>query len=133
MKEIRKLLPADIDLVHGNKGQAYRVLSPLSAELSTKSSFIYGLKNMQDRIEEGLYIPNAYVDCETNDDVHNNYAFRLDGFEHDLYPDDRVVLCVCGRRQYHVGTVRQCTADRLIIHTDWQLDITESYSIELIL
>lgn len=133
MKEIRKLLPADIDLVHGNKGQAYRVLSPLSAELSTKSSFIYLLKNMQQRIEEGLYIPNASVDLKVDEDEHDNYMFNLNGYEHDIHPNDRVMLGVYGRPQYQTGTVKQSSPTRLLIHTDWQLDTSESYSIELIL
>ena len=70
---------------------------------------------------------------EPDDDEHDNYMFNVHGYEHDLYPNDRVMLGVHGRPQYQTGTVKQCSPTRLLIHTDWPLDISESYSIELIL
>ena len=82
----------------------------------------------QDPLYEGLY-----VNMEPDDDEHDNYMFNVHGYEHDLYPNDRVMLGVHGRPQYQTGTVKQCSPTRLLIHTDWPLDISESYSIELIL
>ena len=63
--------------------------------------------------------------------LENTIECILEG--HDLYPNDRVMLGVHGRPQYQTGTVKQCSPTRLLIHTDWPLDISESYSIELIL
>ena len=55
---------------------------------------------------------------EPDDDEHDNYMFNLHGYEHDLYPNDRVMLGVHGRPQYQTGTVKQCSPTRLLIHTD---------------
>ena len=63
--------------------------------------------------------------------LENTTECILEG--HDQDPNDRVMLGVHGRPQYQTGTVKQCSPTRLLIHTDWPLDISESYSIELIL
>lgn len=128
-KEIRKLLPADIELNYGHLSQAVQVLE--GADLNTASTRISFPKHMQNKIAEGLFIPYAYIDWEKDDDKNNNYLFSIN-CEHDLHPDDRVMLGVYGRPQYQTGTVLQCTSAGLLIHTDWSLDISEAYSIELI-
>ncbi|MGN0207000.1 MAG: DUF6578 domain-containing protein [Muribaculaceae bacterium] len=130
-KEIRKLLPEDIELNYGYISQAVQVLE--GTDLNTGSLPISFPKHMQNRIDEGLYIPNAYVDWEVDEDEHGNYMFNLNGYEHDIHPNDRIMLGVYGRPQYQTGTVKQSSPTGLLIHTDWQLDISESYSIELIL
>ena len=63
--------------------------------------------------------------------LENTIECILEG--HDQDPNDRVMLGVHGRPQYQTGTVKQYSPTRLLIHTDWPLDISESYSIELIL
>ena len=88
---------------------------------------------MQNRIDEGTYIPKAYVDWEFNNDEDNNYRLRLDGTEHDIHEEDRVMLGVCGRPQFQIGTIMNSEKDSIVIHTDWPLDISEAYSIELII
>ncbi|MBR1792482.1 MAG: hypothetical protein IJ764_02435 [Bacteroidales bacterium] len=129
-KEIRKLLPEDIELTYGRGSQAVRVLE--GTDLNTESLRISFPRHMQNRIDEGLYIANAYVDWEFNDDGHDNYMFNFNGYEHDIHPNDRVMLGVYGCPKYQTGTVKQSSPTRLLIHTDWPLDISESYSIELI-
>ena len=129
-KEIRKLLLKDVEMDYGHSSQSIHVL--YGEDLNTTSFRISFPKHMQNRINEGLFIPYAYVDLEKDDDENNNYMFELNGFEHDIHPDDRVMLGVLGRSQYQTGTVIQCNADELLIRTDWPLDISESYSIELI-
>ena len=129
-KEVRKLLPEDIELQYGHKSQVVQVLN--GTDLNTESFRISFPKHMQNRIDEGLYIPNVYVDWSVDDDEHDNYMFELNGFEHDFHPNDRVMLGVYGRPQFQTGTVMQSTATSLLIHTDWPLDISESYSIEII-
>lgn len=130
-KEIRKLLPEDIELTYGHISQTVQVLE--GTDLNTESLRLSFPKHMQNRIDEGLFIPHAYVDWEKNDDEHDNYMFNLNGYEHDLHPNDWVMLGVYGRPQYQTGTVKLSSPNRLLIHTDWPLDISESYSIELIL
>ena len=130
-KEVRKLLPEDIEITYGHISQAVQVLE--GSDLNTESLRLSFPKHMKNRIDEGLYIPNAYVDWEMNDDEHDNYMFNLHGYEHDLHPNDRGMLGVHGRPQYQTGTVKQSSPTRLLIHTDWPLDISEAYSIELIL
>lgn len=129
-KEVRKLLPEDVELTYGCRSQAVQVLN--GADLNKESFGISFPKHMRNRIDEGLYIPNAYIDWEHDDDENNNYLFELNGIEHNIYPNDRVMLGIYGRPQYQIGTVMQCSANGLLIHTDWSLDISESYSIELI-
>ena len=129
-KEIRKILPEDIELTCGHKSQYDQVID--GSDLNFESFRISFPKHMQNRIAEGLYIPNAYIDWRTDDDKNRNYSFEIDMDEHDFHPDDRVMLGVYGRMQYQTGTVLQCSQNVLLIHTDWPLDISESYSIELI-
>ena len=123
-------LAKDVEMDYGHSSQSIQVL--YGEDLNTTSFRISFPKHMQNRINEGLFIPYAYVDWEKDDDENNNYMFELNGFEHDIHPDDRVMLGVLGRSQYQTGTVIQCKADELLIRTDWPLDISESYSIELI-
>lgn len=130
-KEIRKILPEDIEFTYGHISQAVQDLE--DTRLNTESFRLSFPKHMKNRIDEGLYIPNAYMDWEMNDDEHNNYMFNLHGYEHNLHPNDRVMLGVYGRPHYQTGAVKQSSPTRLLIHTDWPLDISESYSIELIL
>lgn len=47
--------------------------------------------------------------------------------------DERVMPCVYGRPAYQLGTVLQVNEEDVIIHTDRWLDISEEYSIELII
>ena len=129
-KEVRKLLPEDVELTYGYSSQAIKVLN--GAELNTESFLISFPKHMQNRIDEGLYIPNTYLNCEKDDDENNNYVFELNGYGHNIHPNDRVMLGVYGRPHYQTGTVLKCTTNSLLIHTDWALDISETYSIELI-
>lgn len=128
-KEVRKILPEDIELTYGHNSQAAQFLE--GTDLHTESFRLSFPKHMINRINEGLYIPNAYVDWEVDDFNHNNYMFILNGYEHDIHLNDRVMLGVNGRPHYQTGTVKQCSATSLLIHTDWPLDISESYSIEL--
>lgn len=130
-KEVRKLLPSEIELAYGYKSQTQQVLDKNG--LNTESFLISFPKHMQNRIDEGAYIPKAYVDWELDNDEDYNYRFRLDGTEHDLHEKDKVMLGVCGRPQFQIGTVLTCKQDSIVIHTDWALDISEAYSIELIL
>ena len=58
--------------------------------------------------------------------------FKLNESEHNIHPNDRVMLGVSDRKQYQTGTVIQCSTNELLIHTDWHLDMAEYYSIELI-
>ena len=130
-KEIRKILPADIELNYGHISQANQVLD--GTDLNTESFMISFPKHMTNRINEGLFIPNVSIDWQMDDDKNNNYNFQLNGVEHDFHPDDRVMLGVIGRSHYQLGTILSCHSDELVIHTDWSLDISECYSIELII
>ena len=129
-KEIRELLPLDIGLTYGHRSQSVQVIN--GDDLNTESFRIYLPKHMQNRIDEGLYIPKAHVNSETKDDESLNYMFKLNESEHNIHPNDRVMLGVSDRKQYQTGTVIQCSTNELLIHTNWPLDMAEYYSIELI-
>ncbi|MBR6287480.1 MAG: hypothetical protein IKR18_10965 [Bacteroidaceae bacterium] len=78
-----------------------------------------------------MFIPDSHVD--SRDDENCSYMFRLNGAEHDLYPNDRVMIGISDTGNYQTGRVSKCTSDTLLIKTDWPLEKSDSYSVEAIL
>ncbi len=134
-KVIRQLLPSDVELYYGKKGQCYEVL--VGDEkfwcLNSDGNSIRLSPDMNKKAEAGLFIPRTYLDWSYDQDEYHKYKFVVSRSEHHLFPEDRVMLCVYGRPAYQLGTVLQVNEDDIIIHTDRWLDISEEYSIELII
>ena len=133
-KEIRKLLPSDVKLNYGMRSQCHEVLNLRGNEweLNYESYWIYLCPDMNQKAEVGLFIPKIHTDRTYEQDKYRNYKFVVSRSEHHLFPDDRVMLCVYGRPAYQLGTVLQVNEEDIIIHTDKWLDVSEEYSIELI-
>ena len=133
-KEIRLLLPSDVELNYGMRSQCHEVLNLRGNEweFNYESYWIYLCPNMPQKAEAGLFIPRTNLDLSYEQDKYRNYKFFVSRSEHHLFPDDRVMLCVYGRPAYQLGTVTQVDEEDIIIHTDKWLDVSEMYSIELI-
>ena len=133
-KEIRLLLPSDVELNYGMRSQCHEVLNLRGNEweFNYESYWIYLCPNMNQKAEAGLFIPRTNLDLSYEQDKYRNYKFFVSRSEHHLFPDDRVMLCVYGRPAYQLDTVLQVNEEDIIIHTDKWLDVSEEYSIELI-
>ncbi len=133
-KEIRLLLPSDVELNYGMRSQCHEVLNLRGNEweFNYESYWIYLCPNMNQKAEAGLFIPRIHTDWTYEQDKYRNYKFVISRSEHHLFPEDRVMLCVYGRPAYQLGTVTQVDEEDIIIHTDKWLDVSEMYSIELI-
>ena len=133
-KEIRQLLPPDVELNYGMRSQSHVALNLRGNEweLNYNSYWIYLCPDMNQKAEAGLFIPRTNLDLSYEQDKYRNYKFIVSRSEHHLFPEDRVMLCVYGRPIYQLGIVVQVNEEDIIIHTDKWLDISEEYSIELI-
>lgn len=133
-KVIRQLLPSDVELYYGEKGQCYEVLAGNDNFwcLNTEGHSVRLCPDMNQKAEAGLFIPRSHTDWTYEQDEYRNYKFDISRSEHHLFPDDRVMLFVYGRPACQLGTVLQVHEEDIIIHTDKWLDIREEYSIELI-
>ena len=133
-KVIRQLLPEDVELYYGEKGQCYEVLAGNDNYwcLNTEGHSVRLCPDMNQKAEVGLFIPKIHTDRTYEQDKYRNYKFVVSRSEHHLFPDDRVMLSVYGRPAYQLGTVLQVNEEDIIIHTDKWLDVSEEYSIELI-
>ena len=132
-KQVRQLLPSDIILVYGLKGQCRQVIAKYGNnwELNIESHRISISADMKQKADAGLFIPRTYLDW-LYEENHQDHKFVISHSEHHLFPGDRVMLCVYGRPAYQLGTVVQVNEESIIINTDRWLDISEEYSIELI-
>lgn len=83
-------------------------------------------------MEEKNFIPEIYLDWSYNEDERNSYKFEVKRSEHSFSLGDRVRLCVVGRPDCCLGTIEGIEEDGIIIQTDNSIDISESYSMELI-
>ena len=133
-KVIRQLLPSDVEFFYGEKGQCYEVLAGDDNFwcLNTEGNPIRLFTEMSQKEDAGLFIPRTHTDLTYEQDEYRNYKFVVSHTEHHLFPEDRVMLCVCGRPAYQLGTVLQVNEEDIIIHTDKWLNVNEEHSIELI-
>lgn len=134
-KEIRQLLPSDVELYYGEKEQCHEVLAGNDNFwcLNTEGHSVRLCPDMNQKAEIGLFIPRTNLDLSYEQNNYRNYKFVVCRSEHHLFPEDRVMLCIYGIPSYQLGTVMQVNEEDIIIHTDKWLDVSEEYSIELII
>lgn len=134
-KELRKILPSDVQLSYGQISQCKDVLSLRGDkwELNCDGQMVCIYSDMKVKTHEGLYIPKSYIDLTYEEsEGENEHRFVVKHSEHHLFVEDRVILSVIGRPACQLGTVIKVNENSIIIKTDRCLDTGEEYSIELI-
>ena len=135
-KLIRALLPDDCILYYGNSGMSEGVVRVRDGwALNDGGLSVQITINLENKITEGTFIPQTYLDWTYDNDDDYRYKFSAARADHHFYPSDKVVLKVCTwplSEGYRLATVIDCEDDGIIVQAYGCVDISEEYSIELI-
>ena len=87
-KDIRQLLPSDVELYYSEKEQCYEVLAGDEKFwcLNSGGNPVRLCPDMDQKEDAGLFIPRTHTDLTYEQDEYRNYKFVVSHTEHHLFP-----------------------------------------------
>ena len=83
---------------------------------------------------QGKYIPHIYTDWDYDEDGKHNYKSSIPKNAHKITKGENIFIRPCVAHEEQIsGTVIDCVDDGIIIHAEKWVDITDDYSIEVII
>lgn len=135
-KKLKSILPEDVRLIYGTRGQSLEVLESVYKSdewcLSSRGMFLEIETDMTEKRDAGLYVPcaNAEVCISENDEFY--YKLIVNKNEHHIFLSDRVALCPVGQVEYTIGTITDVTENFITIKANSPMDTHCDWSIEVI-
>lgn len=105
--------------------------------ISLAKKFMNEVKEQMKRVldaPQGKYIPHIYTDWYYDEDENHNYKFSIPKNAHKITKGENIFIRPCVAHEEQIsGTVIDCVDDGIIIHAEKRVDITDDYSIEVII